>query len=336
MPKLIIPMAGRGTRLRPHTLTVPKPLVKIAGKSMVERLAEDIAAVYGNRFDEIAFIIGDFGVETERSLLALAERLGAKGKIYYQEQQLGTGHAIRCAADSLKGDVVIAFADTLFRVDNMAKQSPADATLWVQKVPNPAAYGVVTLDQAGFVEGFVEKPQTFVSDLAIIGIYYFKSGESLLEELDYLIDHDIQVKGEYQLTDALENMRKKGLRFDTLVVDEWLDCGNKQALLHANARVLSFSDKNRKVASDAKLINTTIIEPCHIGPGVEISNSVVGPNVSIGENSKIENSVVKDSIVQEFSKVNNLVLGNSIIGSHAEAAGIARDLNVGDYNTLNI
>jgi len=203
--KIIIPMAGRGTRLRPHTLTVPKPLVEIAGKSIVQRLVEDLASAYDGTIEEIAFIIGDFGEQVEEELIALAESLGAKGSIYHQTEKLGTAHAILCAKDSLDGNVIVAFADTLFKSD-FVLDTEQDGVLWVQKIDDPSAYGVVNLDEDGVITEFVEKPKTFVSDLAIIGIYYFKDANFLKNELQYLIDNDIKEKGEYQITNALENM----------------------------------------------------------------------------------------------------------------------------------
>jgi glucose-1-phosphate thymidylyltransferase len=224
--KIIVPMAGRGSRLRPHTLTVPKPLIPVAGKPIVQRLVEGITKVCGEKVDEIAFIIGDFGTEVENELKNLAQSLGAKGSIYYQEQALGTAHAILCAKESLDGKVVVAFADTLFRA-NFTLDGDADGIIWVNQIEDPRAFGVVKLDANNVITDFVEKPEHFVSDLAIIGIYYFKDGKNLANELQYLIDNDIKDKGEYQLTNALENMKNKGVKFKPGQVDEWLDCGNK-------------------------------------------------------------------------------------------------------------
>ena len=210
--KIIVPMAGRGSRLRPHTLTIPKPLLPVGGKPIVQRLVEDITKVCGEPVDEIAFIIGDFGVEVEKNLVAVAESLGAKGSIYYQEEALGTAHAILCAKDSLKGNVVVAFADTLFRAD-FTLDSSADGIIWVNQIDDPSAFGVVKLNSDNVITDFVEKPTEFVSDLAIIGIYYFKDGAYLKDELQYLIDNNIKEKGEFQLTNALENMKQKGTKF---------------------------------------------------------------------------------------------------------------------------
>ena len=182
--KIIIPMAGRGSRLRPHTLTTPKPLVPVAGKPIVQRLVEDLSASFRNEVDEIAFIIGDFGSEVEKDLLEIADKLGAKGSIYHQDQPLGTAHAILCAAPSLDGNVIVAFADTLFKAD-FSFDKNADGIIWTQQVADPSAYGVVKLDNEGFITDFVEKRDTFVSDMAIVGIYYFSDGNNLKNELKY-------------------------------------------------------------------------------------------------------------------------------------------------------
>jgi glucose-1-phosphate thymidylyltransferase len=235
--KLIIPMAGMGKRMRPHTLTIPKPLLPVAGKPIVHWLIEDIAAVCDEPIDEIAFVIGDFGAETENHLLHIAESVGAKGRICYQHDPLGTAHAILCAKESLKGEVIVAFADTLFRAKFHLDTNP-DGVIWVHRVDNPSSFGVVKLDNDNYITDFVEKPAEFVSDMAIIGIYYFKSGETLHTELQYLIDNDIREKGEYQLTNALENMKNKGLAFKPGEVEEWLDCGNKDATVYTNQRIL--------------------------------------------------------------------------------------------------
>ena len=209
---IIVPMAGMGKRMRPHTLTTPKPLVPVAGKPIVEHLVEDIAKMLKEPIDTIGFVIGRFGNEVEQQLLNIATRVGAKGKIYYQDEALGTAHAVRCAGECLTGPIVIAFADTIFKADFQPDPS-ADGVIWVSKVDNPKQFGVVKYTADLTITDFVEKPQTFVSDLAIIGIYYAKDGGRLKKEIDYLIDNDIKEKGEYQLTNALENMKNQGLIF---------------------------------------------------------------------------------------------------------------------------
>jgi len=315
--KIIIPMAGMGKRMRPHTLTVPKPLVPIAGKPIVQRLVEDITKVCNEKVEEIAFIIGpSFGAEVEKMLTGIAGDLGAKGSIWYQEEALGTAHAILCAAPVLEGNVVVAFADTLFKAD-FKMDTAREGIIWVQKIEDPRAFGVVKLDHSGNITDFIEKPQTFVSDLAIIGIYYFKDGAYLRSELQYLLDNEIRDKGEYQLTNALENMKTKGTKFAPGKVTEWLDCGNKDATVYT-----------------IMLENTTVIEPCYIGNGAHIVNSVIGPHVSVGAGTRIESSVISNSIIQTHSKIKDTRITNSMVGNYAEIHGKPLDLSVGDYNII--
>lgn len=333
--KIIVPMAGRGSRLRPHTLTVPKPLIPIAGKPIVQRLVEDIAKVAKEPIEEVAFIIGDFGTEVENSLIKIAEKLGAKGSIYTQDEPLGTAHAIKCAENSMNGDVVIAFADTLFRADfNLDKSS--DGVIWVKKVDDPSAFGVVKLDDYGFITDFVEKPQTFVSDLAIIGIYYFKSAEKLMSEINYIMNEDIKIGGEYQLTTALENLRQKGAKFSLGKVDDWMDCGNKNATVETNSKILNYEQAEFKnFPSTAKIENSLIIPPCFIGEHVTVVNSKIGPNVSLGNHTAVVNSNIDNSLIQEKTMINHGNLSNSMIGNNAQYFGVSREISLGDYSVLD-
>ena len=334
--KIIVPMAGRGSRLRPHTLTVPKPLIPIAGKPIVHRLVEDIAGVINQKIDEIAFIIHkDFGKKVEEELIAIAEKLGSKGTIYYQHEALGTGHAIMCAKESMQGPLVVAYADTLFRAD-FTLDTSADSVIWVKQVDDPSAFGVVQLDQNNRIIDFVEKPSTFVSDLAIIGIYYFQSGETLREELQYLLDNDIMKGGEYQLTDALENMKVKGLKFVPGKVEEWMDCGNKDVTVETNSRMLIFlhKDGHSLVSNDLRKDNSIVIEPCFIGKGVTLRNSTVGPDVSLGNGCVVENSTIKNSLIQELSIIRNAKLDKAMIGNHAKFDGDFTSISIGDYSVL--
>ncbi|SNS03546.1 sugar phosphate nucleotidyltransferase [Hymenobacter mucosus] len=335
--KIIVPMAGMGKRMRPHTLTVPKPLIPIAGKPIVQRLVEDIAKVCGEQVDEVAFIIGRFGAEVEKSLVKIAESVGAKGTIHYQDEPLGTAHAILCAQSALSGPVVVAFADTLFKADFILDSS-AEGTIWVQRVDDPKPFGVVKLNEEGQITDFVEKPETFVSDLAIIGIYYFKDGDYLKNELQYLLDNDIKDKGEFQLTNALENMKNKGTTFVPGRVTEWLDCGNKDATVYTNQRYLEYLQERGEnlVAESAKVTNSVLIPPVYIGEGAIITDSVVGPHVSLGSQSNVRGSVLSNSIVQQSASVFHANVTNSMIGNHATVAGTPDDLSLGDYNTLRV
>ena len=315
--KIIVPMAGMGKRMRPHTLTIPKPLILLAGKAIVHHLMEDIVKVCPEKVDEIAYVVGRFGKDVENQLIEIAESLGAKGTIHYQDEATGTAHAILCAKPALKGKIIIAFADTLFRTDaNIDEKS--DGTIWVKQIEDPRQFGVVKVDATNVITDFVEKPQEFISDLAIIGIYYFKDGENLCNELQYLIDNNIKDKGEFQLTNAMENMKNKGKKLVPGKVLEWLDCGNKDATVYTNKRVLEIKHAKNKIASSVINKNSVIIAPCFIGENVQLINSVVGPHVSVGDNSKIINSVVTNSIIQNNTNIETAVIDNSMIGNHVQ------------------
>jgi glucose-1-phosphate thymidylyltransferase len=329
---LIIPMAGMGKRMRPHTLITPKPLIPVGGKPIVRRLVEDIASICEDPINEIGFIIGDFGQAVETELLEIASSLGAKGKIYYQNEALGTGHAIYCAEQSLSGPVIVAFADTLFRADFKIDESK-EGVIWVKQIDDPSQFGVVKIDDDGIITDFVEKPKEFVSDLAIIGIYFFRDGDHLKRELKSLIDNNIMKGGEYQLTDALENMKSQGVVFTPGEVDNWMDCGNKNATVETNAMILSFENENQ-ISADAVVSNSTIIPPVYIGPKAQIKNSVIGPHVSIGAKSTIKDSRISNSIIRNNSSVTNAVLDNSLVGTHAHIKRLPLDCSLGDYSTI--
>jgi glucose-1-phosphate thymidylyltransferase len=329
--KIIVPMAGMGKRMRPHTLTTPKPLLPIAGKSIVQRLVEDIAHACPEKVDEVVFIVGRFGNETEENLKSIATGLGAKGSIFYQDEALGTAHAILCAKEKLEGKIVVAFADTLFKADFKIDDSK-EGIIWVQKVEDPRPFGVVKVNEDNVITDFVEKPEQFVSDLAIIGIYYFSDGAYLRNELQYLIDNNIKDKGEYQLTNALENMKNKGTKFSPGQVNEWLDCGNKDSTVYTNQRILEFSKGNSLVSSSHAAHNSVIIEPCYIGENVKLINSVVGPHVSIGHNSVIEDSVIRNSIVQTNAKISCANIHNSMFGNYVDFKDSRSEMSIGDYS----
>ncbi|MBP6311115.1 MAG: sugar phosphate nucleotidyltransferase [Flavobacteriales bacterium] len=333
--KIIVPMAGMGKRMRPHTHTTAKPLLPIAGKPIVQRLVEDLAAVAGETVEEVAFVTHPrFGKKVEDELVAIAKGIGAKGTIHYQTEAFGTAHAILCAQSALNGRIIVAFADTLFKAQ-LKLDKDCDGVIWVNKVEDPKPFGVVKLDDKGIITEFVEKPQTFVSDLAIIGIYYFADGDNLKKEMQFLIDNDIKDKGEYQLTNAMENMKQKGARFKAGSVDVWMDCGNKNAMVDTNTKVLGFLNGDKDlVSSTLKKENSVVIEPCFIGENVTLMNSIVGPNVSIEQGAVISSSVVKNSILRGSTRVQNCVMDNSMIGERSIVSGTALDLSISDDSTF--
>jgi glucose-1-phosphate thymidylyltransferase len=328
-------MAGMGKRMRPHTHTTAKPLLPIAGKPIVQRLVEDLAAVAGEPVEEVAFVVNPaFGVKVENELMEIAKRVGAKGSIHYQDVALGTAHAILCAESALSGRVIVAFADTLFRAE-LKLDKDCDGVIWVNKVEDPRPFGVVKLDGAGIITEFVEKPLEFVSDLAIIGIYYFADGERLRKEMQFLIDNDIKEKGEYQLTNAMENMKQKGARFKAGAVDVWMDCGNKNAMVDTNTKVLGFLKEDKGLVSPkATLTGSLLISPCFIGENVTLVNSIVGPNVSIESGATITNSVVRNSIVRPSVQITDAIIDNSMLGERAIVTGKAMDLSLSDDSTV--
>ena len=331
---IIIPMAGLGKRLRPHTLTTPKPLLPIAGKPIVHRLVEDIAKVCPEKIDTIGFIIHPgFGKEVEESLKAIAREVGATGKIFYQENAMGISHALLFAKELFTGKVIVAFADTLFKAE-FKLDTTQDGIIWVQRVSDPSQFGVVRLNDDGQIVELVEKPTSFVSDLAIIGIYFFKDGAALATEMQYLIDNNIKDKGEFQFTSALQSFSKKGAKLVPGLVTEWLDCGNKTATVETNQRYLEFIKDQDLVSESVKLINSLIIPPCYVGDGVIIENSIIGPYVSIGDKSRIVDSRIKNSIIQKEATLRNAMLDDSMLGNFTIFEGSVQDLSLGDFNSI--
>ncbi len=327
-------MAGRGTRLRPHTLTVPKPLIPIAGKPMVQRIVEDLTAGYDGKVEEIAFITGDFGKEVERELISIAGRFGAEGKIYYQTQPLGVAHAILCAKESLNGNVFIAFSDTLFKADFQFDPNE-EGIIWVKKVEDPSAFGVVKTNGQNIITDFVEKSPVFVSDLAIVGLYYVRDGEFLRDQIQALIDGNIKDKGEFQITSVLENMKRTGYNFRAAGIEEWLDCGNKQNIIDTNRRMLEIKSVREPLRHDSAIIeNSVIVEPCFLGAGSKVVNSVIGPHVSVGHRSVIQNSIVKNSVIQNDTSVLNALFSDSMVGNQVDYVGRVSDISIGDYTSF--
>lgn len=332
-------MAGRGSRLRPHSLTVPKPLIPVAGQPIVHRLVKDIAKVLKQPIDEIAFVLGDpawFGDDVVASLEDLANSLGAKASIYRQDLPLGTGHAIMCAKPSLSGPAVIAYADTLIRAE-FDLDPTADSVIWTKEVDNPEAYGVVKLNNKNEIVELVEKPKNFVSNQAVIGIYYFKDVAVLKEKLQEILDENIMNGGEYQINDGIKRMMVVGKVFKTGTVDEWMDCGNKAITIETNQRMLGFlkaDGDEQLIAPSTQLENSKIIEPCFIGENVVLKNSIIGPYVSIGNHCTIENSTIKNSLIQTHTSIKNANLDNAMIGNYVAYNGDFTSISIGDYSIL--
>ena len=331
-------MAGRGSRLRPHSLTIPKPLISVAGTPIVHQLVHEITKVVDTPITDIGFILGDlafFGEAVETSLIALAESLGAKPHIFRQLEPLGTGHAIMCAAEILEGPTVVAYADTLIRAD-LSLDPKADAVIWVKQVTEPQAFGVVELNAQNTIVNLVEKPKDFVSDLAVIGIYYFKQIKELKEALDDVVKKRLEPGEEYQINQGILAMIRAGKIFKTGAVEAWMDCGNPQVTLETNSTMLAYKNDEGEelIDSSAVIENSTVVPPCFIGKNVHLKNSIIGPGVAIGEGTKIINSQLKNSLIQNHSHLENIYCEKAMIGNHVSYKGNPTFVSIGDYSEL--
>lgn len=330
--KLIIPMAGRGTRVRPHSHVTPKPLLNVRGKSMVARIVDTFGRVLPDPITEGVFILGpDFSEGIRDQLREICSKRDIKASFAVQHEALGTGHAVFAAEEHLSGNGVVVFADTLFDMDPLDDLSGADVIAWVKVVDDPSRFGVA-VREGDRVVGFVEKPKELISNEALIGIYYIADLKELRTVLSSLISNDRKShRGEYEITDAFDDMLKEGRIFRTSTVTEWLDCGTIPALKETTWRIL----EKEKDGVEGEVVNSTIIEPVYIGTGAKVKDSVVGPNASVESDATVSSSVIRNSIVFAHAKVDRCVLEESVIGQNASVSGQAGSANVGDHSTLN-
>jgi glucose-1-phosphate thymidylyltransferase len=336
---LIVPMAGKGTRMLPHTLTTPKTFIPMVGKPIIQRILENIAILCTEgTIANIGFVVNDLPAHTCDTLQAIAEALGAKAHFYQQDQALGTAAAIQCAAPLLEGPAIVAFSDTLFQ-EHTPLDLQQEGIICVHQVADPAQFGVVALDQDWYVKDFVEKPTAFVSDLAIIGIYYFRESSMLQAAIQQLMTQPLVAGQEYQLTRALSSMREQGIRFAIKPVQAWLDCGNKQATLAANTYFLQqqqLTDTGMVISPSAKVIDSIIIPPVYIEADAVIDCSIVGPYVSVSKGAHVLHSQISDSIIQQHAVMDHSQVHHSIIGNYVKLYGNPAELNVGDYTTVKL
>ena len=330
--KLIIPMAGRGTRVRPHSHVTPKPLLSVRGKTLVERIVDTFVRILPVPPDEGVFILGpDFGENVRNQLNAICKKRQMKAQFCVQAKPLGTAHAVYAAKDHLEGEGIVVFADTLFDMEHKVKLEGADVVAWVKFVEDPSRFGVAVREGERIV-ALVEKPKNLISNEALIGIYYIKELKKLKNVIDRMIKNDMKgPTGEYYLTDAFDQMLKENLIFKTASVSEWLDCGTIQALMDTTKIILS------KEVSDLKqgtIHNSLNKDPVYIGPGAKVSNAVIGPYVSIEEGAEVNGSIVRDSIIFANASVENAILAISMIGQFAQVNENPRMINVGDHAIL--
>ena len=333
--KLIVPMAGRGTRVRPHSHVTPKPLLKVKGRSIVERIVDTFSRVLPETPDEGVFVLGDdFGQGIRDQLTTICEERDMDAHFPIQKEAKGTAHAVGCAEEHLQGDGVIVFADTLFRIDDQIEiEDDADVVAFVREVDDPSRFGVAVRDGEK-VTKLVEKPDEPISNEALIGIYYVRNLADLQTEIDYLIENNIVGKGdEYQLTDAFDRRLQKGDTFTTASVDAWMDCGTIPALLETTGRVL---EQESDDLHQGDVLDSIIHDPVYIGPGATIENAVVGPHVSVEAGATVENAVVRDSIVFQDGTIENAVLADSVVGRHAVVNQGIDSINVGDHSQMNV
>jgi glucose-1-phosphate thymidylyltransferase len=323
--KLIIPMAGTERRLKPHTHTTPKAMLHLAGKPLLAHLLDSVSSL---NMEQVVFIVDKDNPEL-RNFISTKYSFQAT---YIQQKELkGVGHAIYGAKKHFKDEeVLILFADTLIEADlSVLKKNKADGIVWTQQVEDPRKFGVVFLHQ-GYISRLIEKPETPVSDLAIVGLYYFRNSSELFSSLEHLIKNDIKTKGEYQLTDAIQLMINKHVKLVSKQVTTWKDCGTPENLLEANKYLLE-----KKKAKFAVPKNTVVISPVYIGEGARITNSVIGPNVSIGSKAEIRESIIKDSIINKEASIIDANLQGCIVGEKTKVRGSAKKLNVGDFSEIH-
>lgn len=327
--KAIIPVAGAGTKLRPHTYTQPKALIPIAGKTILSFIVDQLHEAGINDF---IFIVGYLGDKIKDYVEQTYPHLTTH--FVYQNERQGTGHAIELTRSIVGNDeVFVTLGDTICDFDVKEVLDSEYSMLGIKKVDDPRNFGVATINDAGFIESVVEKPAIPKSNMALVGLYKIKETQFLFECLQHIFSQNIQTQGEYNLTDALDCMIKRGAKVKSFKVKNWFDCGKKESLLESNATLLKKTGGNITNTHDFE--STIIIPPVSVAPGCKISNSIIGPHVAIGANTSIAHSVVRDSIIGSYTNLYEVVLDNSLIGSDAVVKGLSRSLNIGDNTEID-
>lgn len=332
--KIVIPMAGWGTRMRPHTWSKPKPLVGVAGKPSFDHLMDMFGSIPADYDVEYIFIISPF----------LGEQIPVHVKDHYpnikahyivQDEMKGQSHTIWLSRHLVSGPTIVIFSDTLLETDfSFLSNFEHDGAAWVKPVPDPRRFGVAVVGEDQFIEKLIEKPTEMDNNLVVVGCYYFKNGADLVNAVDEQIDRSIQLKGEYFLADAINILLERGKKLTTKKVDVWLDTGTIDATLETNRYMLDHGKDNSVEASKDPDIH--VISPVYIHPSAKVEHSIIGPHVSIGANCVVERSIISNSIVDEGSEVVDTALDNSFIGRNTRVEGNPKTINIGDNSILNI
>ena len=327
--KIVIPMAGYGTRLRPHTWSKPKPLVTVAGKTVLGHVLDGFATVPD--VEEVVFIVGYLGQQVAEYVSRHYPKL--KARYVEQAEMLGQSHAVWLAREHLEGPLLILYVDTLIETDYaFLKNEPAEAVAWVKPVPDPRRFGVAELRPDKTVSRIIEKPDDVKNNLVVVGCYYFRDGAAVLQAIEAQMAGGQRLKGEYFLADAINVLLDQGLRMRVEPVEIWQDCGKPDALLETNRYLLDTGRDNTAEAS--KRPGVVVIPPVYIDPTAQVSEAVIGPHVSIGAECTVQRSLVRDSIIDDGSEILDTALAASLIGREARVVGRYRSLNVGDSSEI--
>ena len=325
--KVVIPMAGLGTRLRPQTWSKPKQLMSVAGKTVLDHVLDSLSSLPEPRGFELVNIVGYLGDQIEEHIRTQYPDL--KSHFVLQENPLGQSHALKLAEEYLHGPMLVVFADTLIKSDlSFLKDEPSEAVVWVRPVPDPRRFGVAEVNPNGRVKRLIEKPEDLSNNLAVVGFYFFKKAEALLSAIDEQIKRDMQLKGEFFLADAVNIMLERGLQMRTKAVDIWLDAGTPEALLETNQYLLRNGQDNNDEA--AKRAGVVIIPPVYIHPSAKVNESIIGPDVSLGAGCRVENCIIRSSILEEDADAVGVILEGSLVGRRAVLKRRAGIINAGD------
>jgi glucose-1-phosphate thymidylyltransferase len=331
--KVVIPMAGLGTRLRPQTWSKPKQLVSVAGKTVLDHVLDSLSTVPHPENIELINIVGYLGEQIEDHVRLNYPQM--KSHFVIQENPRGQSHAVKLAERYLDGPMLIVFADTLIESDlSFLHDEESEAVVWVRPVPDPRRFGVAELGQNGFVRRLIEKPEDKSNNLAIVGFYYFREARELLSAIDEQMKRDLQLKGEFFLADAVNIMLERGLRMRTQQVDVWLDAGTPESLLETNRYLLENGQDN---SAEAALREGLVINPpVYIHPTAKVEGSIIGPDVSLGSGCRVEHSIIRDSILEDEAEAIGVILENSLVGRRARLRRRAGVINAGDNTEVTI